>query len=142
MTITVSTNDKIYPKTEKENPCKPDMENVLLDKGLGWIVSSQSLLLTNQIIQRIRLLRYIKKIWDVLNIFLYQIRNLSSGKNSCKAAFRNKLFADICDPAGYSIPLRCTVHAFPNDREDTINAGNDKGTNERHYSLFQAHISK
>ena len=30
-TITLSRNDKIYPKTEEKNPCKPDFENVLLD---------------------------------------------------------------------------------------------------------------
>ena len=47
--ITLSRNDKMYPKTEK-NPCNPDFENALLDRSGDWNVSARSLLLTGQIV--------------------------------------------------------------------------------------------
>ena len=47
--ITLSRNDKMYPKTEK-NPCKPDFENALLGRSGDWNVSARSLLLTGQIV--------------------------------------------------------------------------------------------
>ena len=50
LTIPLSRNDKIYPKTEKKNPCKPDLENVLLDRGRHSTVRAGSLLLTGLII--------------------------------------------------------------------------------------------
>ena len=33
LTITLSRNEKTYPKTEKKNSCKPDLENVLIDRS-------------------------------------------------------------------------------------------------------------
>lgn len=32
-TITLSRNDKIYPKTEKINTCRPEFENFLFDRS-------------------------------------------------------------------------------------------------------------
>ena len=40
-TITLSGNDKIYPKTEN-NPWKPDFENVILDRGRDGTVTAWS----------------------------------------------------------------------------------------------------
>ena len=45
--ITLSRNDKIYPKTKK-NPSKQDFETVILDRCRDWTVRARSLLLTCQ----------------------------------------------------------------------------------------------
>ena len=65
-------------------------------------------------------------------------------KSPGKLAFQNKPFADVSDPAGYSVPsgpwhyicpvvFNCTRR--PNDRVEKGNAEkDDKGVNEKNYS--------
>ena len=68
-------------------------------------------------------------------------------------SFQNKLFGDVSDSEGYSVPfgawnyvchpmvLLRSLHAVPSDRKNKRNVGNDKGGNEQYCSSFQAHIN-
>ena len=49
-----------------------------------------------------KVLKWIEKAWDVLNI-LVPNSNFFERKNPCKSSFQNKLFADVSDPARYSV---------------------------------------
>ena len=42
LTISLSRNDKTLQKSEKKNPSKPDVENVLLDRRRDWTVTARS----------------------------------------------------------------------------------------------------
>ena len=46
ITITLSRNNKIYPKTEKINPCRPELKNVLSDKRPGEVHEARGLFIT------------------------------------------------------------------------------------------------
>ena len=99
----------------KKNPCNPDFENALLDRSGDWTVSTRSLLLTGQIVERTRfskMLKWIEKVWDLLNI-LAPNSKFFKRKSPCKSAFQNKLFADVSDPAGYSVPSCSWIYICP-----------------------------
>ena len=61
-----------------------------------------------------KILKWIEKVWDLPNILVPNSKFFKR-KSSCKSAFRNKLFADVSNPAGYCVPSGpwnyiCSVH--------------------------------
>ena len=49
------------------------------------------------------MLKRIEKAWDVMNILVPDSKFFKR-KSQSKSAFQKKLFADVSDPVGYSVP--------------------------------------
>ena len=81
------------------------------------------------------MLKWIEKVEDLLNVSVPNSKFFKR-KSPCKSAFQNKLFADVSDPAGYSVTSGSCSYICPvvlyrtTEKRSLRNAGNGKGGNE------------
>ena len=150
LTIALSRNDKINPKTEKIQVNRTSKMSYSIEAAI-WLGCERAIITINRPnhvkIPFLSDVEIDRESLGVLNI-LALIRKFSSEKvhvnwrfkTSCLKMYpipRGTLFLLVL---GITFALLCwTAHAVPKDRGGKRNAGNDKGGNEQHYSPIQAH---